>query len=153
MNKNNIKLKSITKKNFWDIVLLNQGEDGKKYVADNSYTLLEAMFDNKLKYVKGIYIGKTPIGLIYYNPLSKKKMFINRYMIDEKYQGKGFGKKAFELSLKYYTKKYSPKVLQISSKNKIALDLYKKFGFVDKQDKESKDFYKKYKEKLLVLDL
>ena len=153
MDKNKIRLKSITKKNSLDMIKLNPGEEGKKYVADNSYTLLEAMFDNKLKYVKGIYIGKTPIGLIYYNPLSKNKMYINRFMIDEKYQGKGFGKKAFEQSLKYYTKKYSPKVLLISSANKIALHLYKKFGFVDKQDKESKDFYKKYKEKLLVLDL
>ncbi len=148
-----LNLQSIDKKNYQYMMLLDPGEEGKKYVAENSYTLLQAIFDGNLDYVKGIYLGKTPIGLIYYYPIDKKSMFINRFMIDEKYQGKGFGKKALKLSLQYFISKYSPNILKISSSNPIALELYKNFGFIDKNDKEAKDFYSKYKQKLLILDL
>jgi diamine N-acetyltransferase len=58
-------------------------------------------------------------------------MFVHRFMIDKKYQGKGYGSISFNLSLKYFINKYKPNKLIISSKNQIALNLYKKFGFVD----------------------
>jgi len=58
-------------------------------------------------------------------------MFVHRFMIDKKYQGKGYGSISFNLSLKYFIINFKPNKLIISSKNQIALNLYKKFGFVD----------------------
>ena len=147
-----ISLKAITNKNWREIIELDPGKEGKKYVSSNSYTIIEAIFSKKLEYVKAIYYRKKAIGLIWFNPTSKHSMFINRYMIDYKYQNKGLGSKAFECSLKYFTKKYPIKKLTISSSNKIALRLYKKFGFIDKKNKYSKKFYDKYGEYYLELD-
>lgn len=147
-----ISIKSITKQNWYKVIELDAGRHGRQYVSSNSYTILQAMFDNKLEYVKAIYYKKNPIGLIWFNPYGSHSMFINRFMIDEKYQGRGLGTEAFRISLKYFIKKYSPRKLTISSDNKIALRLYKKFGFIDKKNKFSKNFYRKYKEHYLELD-
>jgi diamine N-acetyltransferase len=133
--KEKIKIKNITKNNFFEITQLNSGEDGK-YVAPNYYTIIEALFDKKIEFVKAIYLENKPIGLIWFDPIGKDKMYIHRFMIDKNYQGKGYGKIAFNLSLKYFIKKYKPNKLKISSKNKLALELYKKFGFIDTKKKE-----------------
>ena len=57
-------------------------------------------------------------------------------MIDKNFQGKGYDLISFNLSLKYFINKYKPNKLIISSKNQIALNLYKKhqdksWGLVD----------------------
>jgi diamine N-acetyltransferase len=130
LNNKKITLKNITKNNFYYIIELNSGKDNE-YVASNSYTIIEAFFNKKIKYVKAIYLDNEPIGLIWFDPINKNEMFVHRFMIDKKYQGKGYGSISFNLSLKYFINKYKPNKLIISSKNQIALNLYKKFGFVD----------------------
>jgi|APSaa5957512622_1039677.scaffolds.fasta_scaffold150746_1 diamine N-acetyltransferase len=86
-----ISLKKITNKNWREIINLDAGIEGRKYVSSNSYTIVEAVFMNKLEYVKAIYYKKKAVGLIWFNPISKNTMFINRFMIDYKYQNKGLG--------------------------------------------------------------
>ena len=54
-------------------------------------------------------------------------------MIDAKYQGKGFGRKAFKLALESISNKLNPRKIHISFNkgNVAANDLYSSFGFVD----------------------
>jgi len=127
---NNITLRNVTKDNFNNIIELNSGKDNI-YITTNAYTIIESFFDKKIKYVKGIYLNNIPIGLIWSFPKSKNELYISRFMIDKKYQGKGYGKISFNLSLKYFVNKYKPTKLVISSKNEVAINLYKKFGFKD----------------------
>jgi len=61
-------------------------------------------------------------------------------MIDQRYQGKGYGKQAFNKLLKYIKTKYKPSKIYISSSNPIAIELYKKFGFIKKNNKQTKIF-------------
>jgi diamine N-acetyltransferase len=90
LNNKKITLKNITKNNFYYIIELNSGKDNE-YVASNSYTIIEAFFNKKIKYVKAIYLDNEPIGLIWFDPINKNEMFVHRFMIDKKYQGKGYG--------------------------------------------------------------
>ena len=147
-----ISFRKITKKNVWDVVELNAGEKGHTYVALNSHTLLEAIFDNKLLYVRAIYINNDLIGLTYFYPY-RNTVWISRFMIDHKYQGKGYGSKSFSKLLKYIKNKYSPTKIELSTSNPIAIKLYKKYGFVNNKNKRTSKFYKKYKENLLTLQL
>lgn len=144
-----IKLKNVSKNNVWDIVELYPGAKGQKYVADNSHTLIEALFNKKLHNVKAIYSDDKIIGLVYFTH-NNKNIWINRFMIDHKYQGKGYGSKAFNKILNYIKSKYKPSNIYISSSNNIALKLYQKFGFIKKNNKKTKMFYDKYKEILLT---
>ena len=146
-----IKFRKITKKNLWDVVNLNAGNKGNKHVAKNSHTLLEAIFDKKLIYMKAIYHNNKLIGMVYYYPYRNNTIIISRFMIDYKYQGMGYGNKSFFKILNIIKKKHSPKTIEISTSNPIAIKLYKKFGFVIDNKSKGKNFYKKYKEYMMIL--
>ena len=147
-----IKLRNISKNIVWKVVELSPGKKGEKYVAKNSHTLIEAIFDKKIDNVKAISIDDKIIGLAYF-PVYNKTVWISRFMIDQRYQGKGYGKQAFNKLLKYIKTKYKPSKIYISSSNPIAIELYKKFGFIKKNNKQTKNFYNKYKETLLSYNI
>jgi len=147
-----ISFRKITKKNLWNVVELDAGKKGREHVAPNSHTLLEAIFDNKLSYVKGIYNNDNLIGFTYFYP-HRNTIWIGRFMIDCKYQGKGYGNKSFLALIKYIKNKYSPIKIELSTSNPIAINLYKKHGFISIDNKRTKKFYKKFKEHILTLQL
>jgi len=128
-----ITLKPITEKIAYSIIELDAGDDSK-YVASNAITMVQALFKKDLKNVRAIYLGKgaesKPIGLILVHP-GKKKLEIGRFMIDKNYQGKGYGKAAFNIGLKFFVKKYKPAMVELDTRNTIAANLYKKIGFVE----------------------
>jgi predicted GNAT family N-acyltransferase len=130
-------------------------------------TIIQAFFKKTIKNVRAIYLetklknkAKTkaetkievktedakPIGLIYAELLKNKRVLsIRRFMIDQNYQGKGYGTQAFNIGLKFYVKKHKPEMIELSSKNKDAIKLYKKFGFIEDsrivKDKGDKTIY------------
>lgn len=59
--------------------------------------------------------------------------WIVRFMIDFKYQGRGYGKTAFQLVVDDIINLYHPKEIKISMESETMLTkkLYKKTGFVD----------------------
>jgi predicted GNAT family N-acyltransferase len=159
-----ITLKPITYENQYYITSLNSGYDGV-YVASNANTIIQAFFKKTIKNVRAIYLEtklknkakaetkievKTedakPIGLIYAELLKNKRVLsIRRFMINQNYQGKGYGTQAFNIGLKFYVKKHKPEMIELSSKNKDAIKLYKKFGFIEDsrivKDKGDKTIY------------
>ena len=151
-----ITLKPITEKTFLPIIELDAGDDGA-YVENNSITIIQALFKKLLINVKGIYLESAteviPIGLILVHPLKNNKLLsIHRFMIDKKYQGKGYGKEAFKLGLKFYIRKYKPTTIELSSKNANAIKLYKKFGFNEyKERKEDKAYLRVYTKDIIFL--
>lgn len=118
-----ITLREITRENFWDICNLKVAIHQEEYVAANVVSIAEAYF-SKTAWLRGIYVGDTPVGFIM---LSKdtvnQKYTLWRFMIDERYQRKGYGRKAFqklidevrvfpgatELNTSYVSGKNSPK--------------------------------------------
>jgi diamine N-acetyltransferase len=124
-----IRFRKITKKNYWDIVDLNAG-DNRKFVAPNSEFLLSAIFNNRLSTAKAIYYNKKPIGMTYfYN--TEKYTFLAQFMIDKKYQGKGYGTLIFPKLLNLIKRTCKPKQIELNvgRTNKFGISLYKKNGF------------------------
>ena len=60
-----IKIINVTKKNYPDIIKLDAGDNGK-HVASNSYTIIEALFNNKQDTLRAIKNHDRIIGLIYF---------------------------------------------------------------------------------------
>lgn len=91
-----ISLREVTKENFWAICNLKVNASQEEYVATNVVSIAEAYF-SKTAWLRAVYLGDTPIGFIM---LSKdtvnQKYILWRFMIDEKYQRKGFGRQAFQ---------------------------------------------------------
>jgi len=146
------KFKSVTKQNWEQINLLSAGKENVDYIPNTSHILLDAIFNNKLKYVKAIYYKNKPIGLFYAYPKGNDAIFIARFMIDYHYQNKGLGNAVFPLIIEQIHTSIKQQIY-ISTKNPIALKLYKKHGFIERDDSEAKKYYKKFNEIHLIKEL
>ena len=89
-----IQLREITMDNFHDCIRLNVREDQKYFVAPNVYSLAEAKADG-ISNPLAIYNGDTMVGFIMYCFDPDEEMgYIDRLMVDQRYQGQGYGRAA-----------------------------------------------------------
>lgn len=146
-----IHFKEITKENVWEICNLKVAEKQENYVAGNKDSLVEAytaIIAGETALPFGIYEDETPVGFIMIGFCNVEEGEIRgvlgntysiwRFMIDERYQGKGYGRKALELALDYirtFPKGPSEYIfLSYEPENKCAAALYRSFGFMETGD-------------------
>ena len=152
-----LKLKKINRNNVAEILKLEVLDSQKSFVATNNSSIIEAYIaitENNHVFTFGIYNDDTPIGflMIGYDvnsdaedapKIAKGNYNIWRLMIDKKFQGKGFGKKAMDLALEFIntfpcgTAKYC--WLSYESDNGVARQLYKSVGFVEIDEKDGEE--------------
>lgn len=151
-----MELVKINNKNVWDITKLKVDDSQKEFVASNSYSIIEAYAMTQSGYIAlpfGLYENDTPVGfaMIGYGTIgedeepeiAKDNYCIWRFMIDENYQGKGFGKKAMESVMNYIrtfpcgTSKYC--WLSYEPQNIAARSLYNKFGFKENGEMDDEE--------------
>ena len=131
-----INLREITSKNLKSIIDLNVKEDQKDYVALNSVSIAQGHY-SKSAWFKGIFNDDRPVGFVMLDLIEEEnKCFLWRFMIDGKYQGKGFGKIAltqvidFVRSLNLYTYIATSYVPAENG----AGGFYKNFGFIESEE-------------------
>ena len=152
-----LKLEKINRNNVAEILKLEVFENQKSFVATNNSSIIEAYIaitENNHVYTFGIYKDDTPVGflMIGYDvnsdeegapKIAKGNYNIWRLMIDKKFQGKGFGKRAMNLALEFIntfpcgTAKYC--WLSYESDNNVARELYKSVGFVETDEKDGEE--------------
>ena len=138
IDENKIKFRDIDKPNYNECISLRVGEHQKNYVASNMYSLVQASYEDGL-YPLGIFNEDEMIGFLLYDYDEELNGWsFSRFMIDIKYQNKGFGRKALEKFLEYFQSKFPNKSLYTSVEidNDIAIKLYQKYGFVIKSSFE-----------------
>ena len=151
-----ISFKKVNKTNFESFLDLNSGPEGIKHCAKPCYTLMEAVFDKSLDKVQGIYQDDQLVGMFHYYFISVKrdKIWINRFMLDEKYQNKGIGRKAIVKLLEYLkTTHKEVERIECSISNPVLLNLDDKKGFIKMNNSRSNKFYEKHKEQIFYLDV
>ena len=152
-----LKLKKINRNNIGEILKLEVFDNQKSFVATNNSSIIEAYIaitENNHVFTFGIYKDNTPIGFLMIGfdvnsddegapRIAKGNYNIWRLMIDKKFQGKGFGKKAINLALEFVktfpcgTAKYC--LLPYESDNDLARQLYKSIGFVETDEKDGEE--------------
>lgn len=96
-----VSLREITKENGYDILKLQVTEPQKEFVASNVYSLAEAYLEPHA-WPRAIYADETPVGfLMIHDDAEKGEYFLWRFMIDARYQGMGFGRRAIELLIEH----------------------------------------------------
>ena len=134
-----ITLKKVTRLNLVSILKLNVKTEQRNLVAPNAVSIAEAHF-NKEAWFRSIYADKRPIGFVILsdtslkynpNPNHQPSYTLWRFMIDAKYQGKGYGKEAMKIIINHVKNRPKAKELLLShSKSEgNAGKFYKKFGF------------------------
>lgn len=141
-----IQLKKVDSKNLWEIVKLSVDESQKEFVATNTGSILEAYVTVTSGCVAlpfGIYCDNTPVGfaMIGYSTIgdedepdiAKDNYIVWRFMIDSRYQGRGYGRESFRAVLDYIKTMPCGKAeycwLSYEPQNFAAKKLYASFGF------------------------
>ena len=127
-----VEFKEITENNYDDCLNLRVSDEQKNFVASNTYSLAQAWVFYETAYPFAIYADNVMVGFImmgFYKPKSIYNIW--RFMIDERFQGKGYGKQALLLAIKYLKEKYNVHEIFLSFEpnNIIAEKLYKSVGF------------------------
>lgn len=126
----NISLRLIDKNNWRECIKLKVKPEQEKFVGSNENSLALAYVYREMK-PRGIYLDEKIIGFIMYALDSDDNIYyINRFMIDENYQGNGYGRKALEILIQQL-KIEKVKTLDIIHKpdNHSAIKIYKSLGF------------------------
>ena len=129
-----IKLKDVTGDNWEAVADLKVRKSQKNALASNLYSLAESKF-NPYAIPKAIYAGRRLVGFLMYEQLHEDgkphEYSIYRFMIDKKYQGKGYGRLAMQkvLDLIREDKELRRITICYVPENKTAKAFYASFGF------------------------
>ena len=142
-----LRLEKINGRNVWDILKLSVSDEQENFVARNETSIIEAytaITANGYAFPFGIYDEETPVGfcMIGYGTddswedapaVAQNSYNLWRFMIDRRYQGKGYGKAAMRLILDFIaTQPCGPAGLcwlSYGPENTAAKALYAAFGF------------------------
>lgn len=127
-----IELKNITKDNLDDVLRLKVAKNQESFVSENSYSLAQAWVYKNTAYPFAIYADNIVVGFIMLGYYEEKGQYtLWKFMIDEKYQNRGYGKKALTLAIDYLIKKFHPKSIftGVTFGNVTAKNLYQSLGF------------------------
>ena len=127
-----IHLEKVDGSNYRSFIKLKVKDEQKRFVANNSNILAKAYAYYNDSTVYGIYNDDSAVGLAFAREYADDNFYIfDQLMIDEKYQGKGYGKKATELILKDLKdkNKYNKILLCYVEGDETAKNLYSSFGF------------------------
>lgn len=93
-----VTLREITKENLRDILRLQVAPHQETFVATNAVSIAEAHFAPEVAWYRAVYAGEVPIGfLMLEDDAAQEAYFLWRFMIDQQYQGHGYGRRALEL--------------------------------------------------------
>lgn len=148
---NPIHLEKLTWNTVDDVLKLNVSKEQKGFVAKNSESIIDAYFamteEGKKVFTFGIYCGKRAVGflMISYNcawrenlDFAKNSYYIWRFMIDKKYQGRGYGREALKLAVDFIRTAPCGKAeycwLSYEPENAVARKLYLSSGFEERPE-------------------
>lgn len=142
-----ISLREITQDNFSACMRLSVRKD-QPYVASNSYSVAESkIFPNWI--TNAIYYDEEMVGfMMYTKDYEENELYLCRFMIDQKYQGKGYGRAAMDKlkEIAMIDENIYKIALSTSPENENGIRFYEKFGFIDMK-------YMEEDEEVFVLDL
>ena len=126
-----IHLEDVTPDNWREELKVSKEQD--RYVSDDMKLLARAYaFRNQRSYACIICNDDEPVGMaLYYDCDELQAYDFSQLFIDERYQGRGFGKEAAKLILDRMKRdgKYSEVVLCYIEGNEAAKEMYEKLGF------------------------
>lgn len=136
-----LKLVPVTKDNWRQAAFLTTNPERKicldeQWIACNAFSLLQSHFDSDWD-CRLMMDGEKAVGFLFYGYWRERDRYLLcRYMIDVKYQGKGYGAAFLPISVELIRSQYGCEdvYLTVSDDNARAISLYKKAGFVPTEE-------------------
>lgn len=126
----------LNEKNWMDFAGLSVKESQRHFLADNIGIIARGyVYRSSEARVIGIVDDKIAVGLAMVRNIDEEPACyeIQQFMIDRKYQGKGYGTEALRILLSELEKEHKYDCVEVCVKmdDVIALHIYKKLGFAD----------------------
>jgi len=131
-----VSIKPVDQKNWEDIITLKVSSEQTDFVATNGYSLAEAAY-HKASVPMGVFGNNEAIGFVMYESLAYEgkpgEYSIYRFMIDEQYQNKGYGRLALQETICQISSFDDWKRITICylPSNAVAKAFYEKVGFTE----------------------
>ena len=136
-----IELRAVTQDNWQSLIKLKVRDGQKDFVASNLYSIAESHFgfDEEGHWELspyGLFLNGEPVGFAMTGLNINHSRFqglILRLMVDERYQGRGYGREAMKVMTEMFLANEQVKAVCISyaPENDAARKLYASFGFVE----------------------
>lgn len=137
-------IRPVTARNWRELSNLKVRGDQSKFVSSNLQSIAEMQFgfDDKPGYGRwqassfGVYDGDTPVGffMLGRNPQNPEVQgYVIRLMVDEKFQGKGYGRFSLNWILEHFKEDNEVNILGINyePENEVARAFYASVGFTE----------------------
>ncbi|CAH0259780.1 Spermine/spermidine acetyltransferase [Peribacillus sp. Bi96] len=138
-----VQLKCVTRENWVEALALKVKKQQCKFAPPVAVSLAKVYIkpdgDNIVYLPFAIYDKEMMVGFIMhaYDENTTNMYWINGFIIDESYQGKGYGRAALSEMVHWITNRFSickEIRLTVFKENEIARELYKRFGFLPTGD-------------------
>ncbi|MDY0409759.1 GNAT family N-acetyltransferase [Virgibacillus soli] len=125
-------IKDVNKDNWRQVAALKVAHEQSDYIESNLYSIAQSAFETYWK-SRALYAGDTLIGYAMYGAFSDKEktVWLDRFMIDITYQGKGYAKQFLPMLIREIKELYPCNRIYLSVvlENKVAIRMYEKLGF------------------------
>ena len=129
-----IQLCEITKDNLEEVLALEVADHQKSFVSSTAASLAQAYVYRETAFPFAVYADNTLVGFImlgYYEARNQYTLW--KFLIDKKYQNKGYGKEALKQGILYLRNTFEAKEIYtgVSVGNKQAKHVYQTIGFIE----------------------
>lgn len=129
-----LRLVEIDRYNYLSVLDLSVSSEQKSFVASNQYSLAQAYVQPECVPL-ALYAENKPIGFAMYSlDENDHQYWIYRLMIDQRYQGVGYGREAMKLLIERIRElmddEHKRIFISFEPENEIAKSLYESLGFV-----------------------
>jgi len=141
-----VSLRPVTTGNLRAICRLDVAENQRHTVAPNARSIAEAYFHREEAWFRAIYAGEEPVGfLMLYDSPVQGFYGLWRLMIDRRFQGRGYGRRAVELLIDYVRTRPKAKELIVSYHKGPGgpEGFYRKLGFVETGERADEEYVAK----------
>jgi diamine N-acetyltransferase len=129
-----ISIKEITRDNLDEVLALSVNENQRTFVSTNAESLAQAYVYSETAYPFAVYEDSTLVGFIMMGYYEVKQYYtLWKFMIDKRYQNRGYGRKALELGINFLKDKFDVSEIYtgVAPGNEMAKHLYSSMGFED----------------------
>lgn len=140
-----IELIALTEDNIKQCLVLKVAGNQKQYIASNADSWKTARENEKVARPFAIRSGEKTVGFTmfafdeeYENP--DDRYWLWRFMIDEDFQGNGYGTAALQVIIQYFREQGANHIrLSTKETNTVALSMYRKAGFCDTGERNGEE--------------
>ena len=103
-----VELREITKDNLEQVLALHISESQKDFVSSTAHSLAQAWVYKDTAFPFAVYADDEIVGFVmlgYYEERSQYTLW--KFLIDEKHQHKGYGRKALKLAVQYLIDRFN----------------------------------------------